>query len=95
MEHYKKQFPSIDVNLEAELAKFKVHREKLKELDLVGDTVGFIHKMRKEGKAILVEGANGALLDIDFGKHFLDLLKNSAFFIYLSPDLRARKSKEQ
>ncbi|PAV59258.1 hypothetical protein WR25_09900 [Diploscapter pachys] len=69
VEHYKKQFPSIDVDLEAELAKFKVHREKLKELDLVGDTVGFIHKMRKEGKAILVEGANGALLDIDFGTY--------------------------
>ncbi|VDM72729.1 unnamed protein product, partial [Strongylus vulgaris] len=44
VEHYKKQFPSIDIDTKAELAKFK-------------------------GRSVLVEGANGALLDIDFGTY--------------------------
>uniref|UniRef100_A0A8R1IJ01 Adenylosuccinate synthetase n=2 Tax=Caenorhabditis japonica TaxID=281687 RepID=A0A8R1IJ01_CAEJA len=69
VEHYKKQFPSIEVNVDEELAKFKVHREKLAELKLVGDTVGFIHDQRNAGKQVLIEGANGALLDIDFGTY--------------------------
>ncbi|CAB3396803.1 unnamed protein product [Caenorhabditis bovis] len=69
VEHYKKQFPTIDVNVDEELAKFKRHREKLAELKLVGDTVGFLHEQRAAGKQILIEGANGALLDIDFGTY--------------------------
>uniref|UniRef100_W6NAZ1 Adenylosuccinate synthetase n=1 Tax=Haemonchus contortus TaxID=6289 RepID=W6NAZ1_HAECO len=69
VDHYQKQFPSIDVDTEAELARFKEHREKLISLNLVGDTVGLIHSMRNRGRSILVEGANGALLDIDFGTY--------------------------
>ncbi|EGT43681.1 hypothetical protein CAEBREN_17239 [Caenorhabditis brenneri] len=69
VEHYKKQFPSIEVNVEEELGRFKQHREKLAELKLVGDTVGFIHDQRNAGKQVLIEGANGALLDIDFGTY--------------------------
>jgi adenylosuccinate synthase len=41
----------------------------LKELGIVIDTSLFLHKLRSEGKHILVEGANGALLDIDFGTY--------------------------
>ncbi|VDO41319.1 unnamed protein product [Haemonchus placei] len=70
VDHYQKQFPSIDVDTEAELARFKEHREKLISLNLVGDTVGLIHSMRNKGRSILVEGANGALLDIDFGRTY-------------------------
>lgn len=66
-------YPDLPVNCEAELTKFRQFREKLRELNLVGDTVGFVHKMRKEGKVILIEGANGALLDIDFGELFNNL----------------------
>ncbi|KAL6744056.1 hypothetical protein Aduo_017031 [Ancylostoma duodenale] len=69
VDHYKKQFPSIDVDTTAELARFKEHRAKLIELNLVGDTVGRIHALRKQGRSVLVEGANGALLDIDFGTY--------------------------
>ncbi|KAK6758899.1 hypothetical protein RB195_016246 [Necator americanus] len=69
VEHYKKQFPTIDVDTSAELARFKEHRAKLIELNLVGDTVGRIHELRKQGCSVLVEGANGALLDIDFGTY--------------------------
>ncbi|EGT37924.1 hypothetical protein CAEBREN_15207 [Caenorhabditis brenneri] len=66
VEHYKKQFPSIEVNVEEELGRFKQHREKLAELELVGDTVEFFHYNKSN---VLIEGANGALLDIDFGTY--------------------------
>jgi adenylosuccinate synthase len=33
------------------------------------DTSLFLNHLRAEGKNILVEGANGALLDIDFGTY--------------------------
>lgn len=39
----------------------------LKRLGIVGDTITYLDEMRAQGKAILVEGANGAMLDIDFG----------------------------
>lgn len=32
------------------------------------DTVFYLHQAIKEEKSILVEGANAAMLDIDFGK---------------------------
>lgn len=36
---------------------------------LVKETVHYLHQAVKEGKKILVEGANAALLDIDFGTY--------------------------
>ncbi|KAJ1368003.1 Adenylosuccinate synthetase [Parelaphostrongylus tenuis] len=69
VEHYKKQFPTIEIDTEAELARFKEHRSKLISFKLVGDTVGYIHTMIKQGRSVLIEGANGALLDIDFGTY--------------------------
>lgn len=41
----------------------------MRELDIVIDTPLYLHQLRSEGKSILVEGANGALLDIDFGTY--------------------------
>ena len=35
---------------------------------MVTETVSFLHKEIKSGKNVLVEGANAAMLDIDFGK---------------------------
>ncbi|MDD3896942.1 MAG: adenylosuccinate synthase [Candidatus Peribacteraceae bacterium] len=37
--------------------------------DRVSDTVDLIHRYRSEGKTILVEGAQGVLLDIDHGSY--------------------------
>ncbi|CAD5210271.1 unnamed protein product [Bursaphelenchus okinawaensis] len=66
--HYKKQF-QIEIDETAELEKFKKHADKLHELGVVVDTAHLLHKLRSEGKSVLVEGANGALLDIDFGTY--------------------------
>lgn len=41
----------------------------MRELNIVSDTSVFLHKARVEGKKVLVEGANGAILDIDFGTY--------------------------
>lgn len=69
VQFYITQFPNISLNEDEELARLKQHAETLKEMGLVVDTVPLLHKMRLEGKSILVEGANGALLDIDFGTY--------------------------
>ena len=36
---------------------------------MVQDSVVFLHASLQSGKRILVEGANGVMLDVDFGKH--------------------------
>lgn len=58
-------FPSLQVDKEEELERYKAYAEKLKPL--VVETIYFIHNEMKKGKRILVEGANAAMLDIDFG----------------------------
>lgn len=37
--------------------------------DMIVDGVAWIHQQYREGKKILLEGANAALLDIDFGTY--------------------------
>jgi adenylosuccinate synthase len=59
-------FPSLTVDVESELAKYKSYAERVRPL--VQDTVSYLDKAIKTGKRVLVEGANAAMLDIDFGK---------------------------
>lgn len=42
----------------------------------VKDTVPFLHDAIKEGKHILIEGAQSAILDIDFGRCNLSLINH-------------------
>ncbi|XKL69513.1 hypothetical protein PGB90_007282 [Kerria lacca] len=67
IEAHERMFPSLTVNKEAELERYKTYAEKLKPL--IVETVYFIHNELKQGKRILVEGANAAMLDIDFGTY--------------------------
>ena len=60
------RFKSLDVNKEKELERYKSFAEEIRPL--VIETVSFLHQNLREGKHILVEGANAAMLDIDFGK---------------------------
>ncbi|MCD6453819.1 MAG: adenylosuccinate synthase [Candidatus Aminicenantes bacterium] len=68
----------IEVLLEEKYRGFPVRKEELFEwllkyrepvLSLVVDSVSYINSMVKEGKNILFEGAQGTLLDIDFGTY--------------------------
>ncbi len=58
-------FPSVDYQqvLEETLAQ----RERL--LPLISDITGVLHQLRRDGKNIMFEGAQGALLDIDHGTY--------------------------
>lgn len=66
---YEQIFRDIKIDADADLEKLKAHAEHLKQLGIVCNTTSLLHRYRKEGKKILVEGANGALLDIDFGTY--------------------------
>ncbi|XP_048523399.1 adenylosuccinate synthetase isoform X2 [Dendroctonus ponderosae] len=64
---YERMFPNLQVNIEDELVRYEKYAIKIKPL--VYDTVSFLDKAIREGKKILVEGANAAMLDIDFGTY--------------------------
>ncbi|KAL4706999.1 hypothetical protein ACJJTC_019537 [Scirpophaga incertulas] len=66
-ESYKRMFPSLEVDVEGELARYKGYAAQIRPL--VKDTVSYLHKEIRSGKKVLVEGANAAMLDIDFGTY--------------------------
>lgn len=63
-------FYNVDVQYDlADLeAEFFAAVETLKKLKFI-DSEEYIHQAQKEGKSILAEGAQGSLLDIDFGTY--------------------------
>lgn len=58
----------LDYNLEELHANFKVAIDALKELTFI-DSEEYLNQAMKDGKSILAEGAQGSLLDIDFGTY--------------------------
>ena len=63
-----KIYPSVSFDLEAEEERWFAALEILKSLQLI-DSEYFINKNLIEGKRILAEGAQGSMLDIDFGTY--------------------------
>jgi len=61
---FQNQFTDLNLNVEEELARFRNYVEEIRPC--VKDTVSFMYNCRKSGKKILVEGANAAMLDIDW-----------------------------
>jgi len=57
----------VQIDIKAEIETYRGYANLLK--DQIVDTVLLIKKMRESGKKILAEGANAALLDIDFGTY--------------------------
>lgn len=74
MEVHKKSYESLVVNVEAELERYRKYADILRPM--VVETVSFLHNALKAGKKIMVEGANAAMLDIDFGKIYYTLNKS-------------------
>uniref|UniRef100_A0A8C6LTK0 Adenylosuccinate synthetase n=1 Tax=Nothobranchius furzeri TaxID=105023 RepID=A0A8C6LTK0_NOTFU len=67
-EHFLTMYPNLNVDVDGELKQLKEFAERLRPL--VTDGVYFMHKaLTGPSKKILVEGANAALLDIDFGTY--------------------------
>uniref|UniRef100_A0A8P4GRR1 Adenylosuccinate synthetase n=1 Tax=Dicentrarchus labrax TaxID=13489 RepID=A0A8P4GRR1_DICLA len=67
-DHFLTMYPKLNVDIDGELKQLKDYTERLRPL--VTDGVYFMHKaLNGPSKKILVEGANAALLDIDFGTY--------------------------
>jgi adenylosuccinate synthase len=62
------QYPAVDFDLEAEETKWMASLALLRSLNMV-DCEYFINQALKDGKRILAEGAQGSMLDIDFGTY--------------------------
>jgi len=67
VEAYQKMFPNLMVDTDSELIRYKKYAEDIRPM--VGNTVHFLSKQLKANKKVLVEGANAAMLDIDFGTY--------------------------
>ncbi len=61
-------YPKIDFDLVAEEAKWFEAIEKLRQLPTV-DCTYYLNQALKKGKRVLAEGAQGSMLDIDFGTY--------------------------
>uniref|UniRef100_A0A3B5Q4C1 Adenylosuccinate synthetase n=1 Tax=Xiphophorus maculatus TaxID=8083 RepID=A0A3B5Q4C1_XIPMA len=67
-QQYKAMYPTLEIDIEGELDKLKAYVERLKPM--VRDGVHFMYEaLHGPPRKILVEGANAALLDIDFGTY--------------------------
>jgi len=67
VESYQRMFPSLEVDVESELKRYAQYADDIRPL--VVETVSYLHSALRQGKSILVEGANAAMLDIDFGTY--------------------------
>ena len=66
-EHHMRSYEGLKIDIEAELAYYKKIAPKI--LAMTCDTIELTNKKYNEGQRILVEGANAAMLDIDFGTY--------------------------
>ncbi len=62
---YQKMFPNLVVDIDEEVGRYRKYAERI--APMVSDTVHFLSSQLKANKRVLVEGANAAMLDIDFG----------------------------
>ncbi|XP_065883297.1 adenylosuccinate synthetase isozyme 2-like [Dysidea avara] len=67
IESYKKRFPTLQVDVEAEIQRYKDYAEKI--CPMVTDTVYLINEAIQGKKNVLVEGANAVMLDYDLGTY--------------------------
>lgn len=64
---YKRMFPALELNIDSELSKYRAFADLVRPM--VKDTVSYLHREIGSGRKVLVEGANAAMLDIDFGTY--------------------------
>lgn len=63
-----KMYPDVDFNLDEQETHFFESLEKLKQLRFVNSEY-YVNNALADGKQILAEGAQGSMLDIDFGTY--------------------------
>lgn len=62
-----KDAPEGEIDIDKEVARYKEYATKLKPY--VVDTIDYMAEAFESGKSVLIEGANAAMLDIDFGTY--------------------------
>ena len=67
-QHLLQLYPAIDFDLKTDEEKWFAAIDRIRELDLI-DAEYFIADQLKKGKHVLAEGAQGIMLDIDFGTY--------------------------
>jgi len=66
-EHHMNSFPGLQIDVDGQLAYYKSIAKRVN--DITVDTIQYTNQAYKDGKRILVEGANATMLDIDFGTY--------------------------
>jgi len=66
-EHHMRSYEGLEIDIEEQLAYYKKIAPLI--LEMTCDTIQLTNQKYHEGKKILVEGANAAMLDIDFGTY--------------------------
>jgi adenylosuccinate synthase len=66
-EHHEQSYQGLKVDVDAELKYYKSVADRVSSMTV--DTIDFTNQQYREGKKILVEGANATMLDIDFGTY--------------------------
>ncbi|XP_066980892.1 adenylosuccinate synthetase isozyme 1 A [Macrobrachium rosenbergii] len=67
VDSHQRMFPELQVDIEEEVKKYKIYAERMRPL--VTNCIAYVHKCLQGTKKVLVEGANAAMLDIDFGTY--------------------------
>mmetsp|Transcript_18779 Transcript_18779/g.26982 ORF Transcript_18779/g.26982 Transcript_18779/m.26982 type:complete len:505 (+) Transcript_18779:28-1542(+) len=66
-EQHMRSHQGLEIDIEGQLAYYKSVADRVSSMTV--DTIEFTNKKYKDGKRILVEGANATMLDIDFGTY--------------------------
>lgn len=61
------KFYGFEYDIDAELKRYQKIAQQV--TPMIIDSVHFINKQIEQGKKVLLEGANAAMLDIDFGTY--------------------------
>lgn len=66
-EQHMAAYPGLEIDVEEQLAYYKSIAGRVGEM--TEDTIKYTNQLYRDGKKILVEGANATMLDIDFGTY--------------------------
>ncbi|GAM17717.1 hypothetical protein SAMD00019534_008920 [Acytostelium subglobosum LB1] len=67
VENKRKRFGNFEYNIEEELKRYEGYAEQIRPF--VIDSVYFMNQAFKDGKKVLIEGAQSTMLDLDFGTY--------------------------
>lgn len=67
VENKHRRFGAFEYDADAEIKRYEEYRDAIRPF--VVDSVHFINKAHKDGKRILIEGAQSTMLDLDFGTY--------------------------